>query len=105
MWVNHAPLDESWREKLEPLLVEFDVEALWQIGSRSRNDFTESSDWDFMIIFRRFLTKRHAQFETHLKAVFQTGASALTVFHVLTVLPPEQAQSVIRDAIPLWKLP
>ncbi len=104
MWLISCTWDQQLRDRLEPVLTEFEIEALWQIGSRSRNDFTAESDWDFMVIFRRFSTKRHEHFEQRIKEVFKQGASALTVFHVITVLPCEQGAAVIRDAIPLWKV-
>lgn len=104
MWVLNCPLDKSYQESLKPLLIKYEVEALWLIGSRSRNDFRDDSDWDFMICFRLWNVKKHTQFEHDLREICGGKSSALTLLHVISVLPPEHSASVIRDAIPVWKV-
>lgn len=103
MWLNDNPVAEL-RTSFESLLIEYEIDALWLIGSRARGDATPQSDWDFMVLFRKWNVKIHAEFESNLRELCGGKSSALTLLHVISVLPPEHGASVIRDAIALWKV-
>lgn len=88
--------------QLQAPIIAAEISNIWLVGPNAHDDAPPDARWTFLVAFKDYSSKKHANFEAALATIFSGRASAITVRHLLEQIPTEDAEQLIKESIRIF---